>query len=225
MTKRIKNSLRTVLVIMLFSSAFNAQAQDWKTDKKFNIVFGLTQPLVAKGFNVEANYIYNRLIFDYSHGVSLDFSESTVSNDLKKQGLAVHMPYTTGFGVGYRLKKWLNIRVEPKWHKFEFYYNGETQSAANKITSFNTMSLGIGLYGHFQPFKNSTTFLKGIMVAPSIRYWPTLSSTLSNDTYTYLNKQTLATEEITALDPGFGFTPFIFNISIGYSFNLKKINQ
>lgn len=225
MTKEIKNPLKTLLIIMLFSSTFQIQAQDWKAEKKLNLVFGLTQPLIAKGFNIEANYIHNRFIFDYSHGISLDFSESTVTTDLKKQGLAVHMPYTTGFGVGYRLKKWLNIRVEPKWHKFEFYYNDETQSNANKITSYNTMSLGLGIYGHFQPFKNSSNFLKGVMIAPSIRYWPTISSSLSNDSYSYLNKQTLETEEIKTLDPGFGFTPLIFNISIGYSFDLKKLNQ
>ena len=27
-----------------------------------------------------------------------------------------HLPWTTGFGIGYRLKEWVNIRVAPKWH-------------------------------------------------------------------------------------------------------------
>ena len=100
MTKKIQNSVRAFLFLMLTSMAFHSQAQDWKTDKKVNVVFGLTQPLLVKGFNIEGNYIHNRLIFDYSHGVSLDFSESSVTPDLKRQGLAVHMPWTTGFGVG-----------------------------------------------------------------------------------------------------------------------------
>ncbi len=222
MTNKIQNSVRAFLFLMLTSMAFHSQAQDWKTDKKVNVVFGLTQPLLVKGFNIEGNYIHNRLIFDYSHGVSLDFSESSVTPDLKRQGLAVHMPWTTGFGVGYRIKEWINVRVEPKWHRFEFYYNGETQNASGQITGYNIFSLGIGLYGHYQPFKYNTNFLKGIMIAPSIRFWPTITSTLANDKFSYANKVTNKTEEIKTLDPGIGFTPFVFNISVGYSFDLRK---
>jgi hypothetical protein len=132
------------------------------------------------------------------------------------------MPWTTGFGVGYRLNNWLNVRVEPKWHRFEFYYEGERQINANEINSYNTFSLGLGLYVNFQPFKKSTSFLKGIMVAPSVRFWPTVSSSLDGDSFTYNNKNTGAIETIEVLDPGAGFTPFVFNISIGYTFDLKR---
>ncbi len=214
--------MRGLLIVAAFLATVTLQAQDWKTEKKVNIVFGLTQPLLVSGFNIEGNYIHNRFIFDYSHGVSLDFSGSSATPDLKRQGVAVHMPWTTGFGVGYRLKEWLNVRFEPKWHRFEFYYDGETQTQANQITSFNIVSLGVGLYGHYQPFKNQTSFLKGIMIAPSIRFWPTVSSTLKEDLFTYSNKVTKAKEEIKTLGSGIGFTPFVFNISVGYSFGLKK---
>jgi hypothetical protein len=210
---------------MLSLSAYQAQAQDWKSDKKINIVFGLTQPLLVDGFNIEGNYIHNRFIFDYSHGTSLDFSGNKVTEDLRRQGVSVHIPWTTGFGVGYRLKQWLNVRIEPKWHRFEFFYDGTNESQSSEITSYNTMSLGVGFYGHFQPFKNKSSFLKGIMVAPSIRYWPTVSSTLEGDKYTYFNTNTMQNEEIKTLDPGIGFTPFVFNISVGYSFDLKKKNR
>ena len=47
---------------------------------------------------------------------------------MREHGLAVHLPYTTGFGIGYRLKEWVNVRIEPKWHRFEFYYDDETQN-------------------------------------------------------------------------------------------------
>lgn len=218
----MKNLAKIVFVLALLTIAFYSQAQDWKKDKKINVVLGGTQLLLVSGFNGEVNYIQNRFIFDYSHGVSLDFSGATVNRDLKDQGLAVHMPYTVGAGVGYRLKEWLNVRVEPKWHRFEIYYDGEAQNSANEIVSFNTVSLGLGLYGHFQPFKNQSSFLKGFMISPSIRFWPTVSSTLTDDKYNYLNKRTLKTEEIKTLDPGIGFTPFVFNVSVGYSFNLKK---
>jgi hypothetical protein len=40
------------------------------------------------------------------------------------QGVAVHMPWTTGFVVGNRL----NL-----WHRFVFYYEGESQTSANEI--------------------------------------------------------------------------------------------
>jgi hypothetical protein len=152
----------------------------------------------------------------------LDLAGTTVTPEMREQGLAVHMPYTTGFGIGYRLKEWVNVRIEPKWHRFEFYYDDETQNSSNQITAYNTMSIGIGVYGHYQPFKNKTSFLKGIMISPSIRFWPTISSTLKDNSFTYLNKNTGTNEEIKTLDVGPGFTPFIYNISIGYSFGLKK---
>lgn len=203
-------------------SVFTAKAQDWKTEKKINILFGLSQPLVASGFNIEGNYIHNRLIFDYSHGVSLDFKGSLVTDRLESQHIAVHLPWTTGFGIGYRLKEWINIRLEPKWHRFEFYYENEPQNNGIEITSFNTFSLGIGLYGNYQPFKKKNNFLKGIAIAPSIRFWPTVSSTLKDNKTSYQNKITGKTEEIVKLDPGIGFTPLVINVSVGYSFQFKN---
>jgi hypothetical protein len=218
MTTKKRYAICTVFAMVL---AVPAKAQDWKTEKRINLVFGLTQPLLLSGFNAEVNYIHNRFIFDYSHGVSLDFSGSSVTPDLKRQGVAIHMPYTTGFGAGYRFTEWLNIRVEPKWHRFECSYDDDITQAAGRITAFNTFSLGIGVYGHFRPFKRNHTFLNGILIAPSIRFWPTVSSTLKG-TYTYYNQHTQTNEVIKTLHPGIGFSPIVFNVSIGYSFNLKK---
>jgi hypothetical protein len=209
-------------IIITSSTATTAQGQDWKKDKKIAVLFGLTQPLVAKGFNIEGNYIHNRFIIDYSHGVSLDFAGDMLTPALKDQGLVVHVPWTTGFGVGYRFTRWINLRAEPKWHRFEFYYDGDKQSKENQITAFNTFTLGLGLYGYFEPFKRQDNFLKGITIAPSIRFWPTVNSTLSNDEYIYSNKKTGANEKIETLDPGFGFTPLVINISVGYSFSIKR---
>lgn len=222
MTSKIQNLFRAMFIIALTSIAFNVKAQDWKTDKRINVVFGLSQPLLLSGFNVEGVYIHKRLIFDYSHGVSLNFSGDALTTELKDQKVVMQMPWTTGFGVGYRLKEWINVRLEPKWHRFEFYYDGETQNSTNEIVSYNTMSLGIGFYGNIQPFKNKQSFLRGFVIAPSVRFWPTILSTLKDDKYIYSNKNTSKNEEIKTLDPGFGFTPLVINISIGYSFSLKK---
>jgi hypothetical protein len=213
-----------MLVIALTLMSFHLKAQDWKTDRKFNVVFGLTQTFV-KGFNIEVNYIHSRFIFDYSHGVSLDFSGNSATKDLKRQDLAVHMPWTTGFGFGYRIKEWINVRIEPKWHRYEFYYNGERQNSNNEITSYTTMSLGMGIYGSYQPFKkfkNKASFLKGFVIAPSIRFWPTVYSTLKDDEFSYFNKNTQKNEKIKPLGSGISFSSFIINVSIGYSFDVKR---
>jgi hypothetical protein len=145
-----------------------------------------------------------------------------VPDELKRQDVVVHMPWTTGFGIGYRLTQWLNLRVEPKWHRFEFYYNNQPQYQSNEITSYNTFTLGLGLYGSYQPFKKKENFLKGIMIAPSVRYWPTVHSTLKGDDFTYFNQHTGTNEDIKTYAPGFGLTPLVINISVGYTFQIKK---
>ncbi|MFC4871680.1 hypothetical protein [Negadavirga shengliensis] len=205
------------------SQRVNAQSKDWKQDKKIALVFGLTQPLVVSGFNVEVNYIHNRLIFDYSHGISLDLSGSLLPDYLQSQGLVVHMPFSTGFGIGYRFTEWLNLRVEPKWHRFEFYYEGDVQTIENRIgVDANNYSVGPGLYGFFQPFKKKENALKGITVAPSVRFWPTVASSFDNNAYRYENTRTGQTEELKSLASGIGFSPLIVNVSIGYTFDLKR---
>jgi hypothetical protein len=222
MTKIQLKMARTALAMILTIPAISVIAQEWKSEKKVNVLFGLTQPLLAKGFNVEGNYIHNRLIFDYSHGVSLDFSGTSATKELRRQHVAVHLPWTTGFGIGYRLKEWLNVRIEPKWHRFELYYDGETQNVDSKIISYDTFSLGLGLYGAYRPFKHKENFLSGLLISPSVRYWPAVSSTLKDDNFTYRNKHTNDTERLETLDPGIGFTPLVVNISVGYSFSVKK---
>ncbi len=214
----------SVLLLTFMIQTVVAQQGDWKEDKKISVLFGLTQPLFASGFNIEGNYIHKRLIFDYSHGAGLKFGSDLVTTELSEQGVVVFVPWTTGFGVGYRFTEWLNLRVEPKWHRFEFYYDGESRNDANRITADNTFSLGLGLYGFFQPFKKQENFLKGITVAPSVRFWPTLSSEIPSDGFSYENKRTGTTEKIETLDSGIGFTPLIVNISIGYTFDLKRKN-
>jgi hypothetical protein len=211
---------KVAIAILIIAAGFNAHAQDWKNEKKINILFGGTQ-LLVHGFNYEFNYVNKRMIFDFSHGVSLLFQDGTVPKELRMQGVAVHMPWTIGVGAGYRITEWLNLRVEPKWHRFEFYYeNG--QPSQNQITAYNTFTLGIGAYGSYQPFKRKDNFLKGIMLAPSIRYWPTVSSTLSNNNFTYANQHTDSNQSIKTYGPGVGLTALILNVSFGYTFQIKE---
>lgn len=219
MKTQAKLIVTTVLVLLPVIASL---AQSEKTlPTRVNVVFGLNQ-LLAKGFNVEGNVFYKRLALDYSHGVSLDFTGSALTGAVKDQKLAVHLPYTTGFGVGYRFNKAFNIRVEPKWHRFEIYYDGDGQNTNNRITAYTTFTLGLGAYYNWQPFANSKGIAKGFVVVPSVRFWPKLSSTLKDDQFIYQNKVTGKQEVHKSMEVGFGNTPWVLNISVGYSFGLNK---
>jgi len=211
----MQKTFLSTLVLVLILGKF-VQAQNKPLSNQVNLLFGLNQPLLG-GFNIEGNVFYKRLVFDYSHGISLNFSNATLAGNEKNQQLAAHIPYTTGFGVGYRFNEWFNLRAEPKWHRFELYYEGDQQTIDNRIVAYNTFTLGIGAYFNLRPFKNQNNFLKGIMIAPSVRYWPKLSSNLV-DNFTYQNQVTGQTETLNAMEVGVSNTPWIFNISIGYTF-------
>lgn len=218
-----KNAMRKIVIILtvLFLSTVS-MAQDWKTtDKKVNLLFGLNQPLLG-GFNVEGNFVYKRFIFDYSHGVSLNFDNDILVDEAKDQQLAILIPYTTGLGIGYRLTEVLNIRLEPKWHKFEVYLDGDDQNSANRLFDYNTFTLGVGAYALLRPFKNKQNALKGLLVTPSVRFWPRISSTLDDDEIIYFNERTDRLEVHEAQEVGISNSPLILNISVGYSFDLGK---
>ena len=208
-----------LLFILLCPSAYG-QGASRELSNRANLLFGLNQPLLISGFNIEGNLFYGRLALDYSHGISLDFSNDLLTGDVADQGLAIHIPYSTGFGVGYRFNEWLNVRLEPKWHKFEVFYDEDAQTDANRIDSYTTFSLGLGAYIDWRPFKNNPGALQGFMVSPSVRYWPKLSSSLSDDEFSYQNINTGHSETHEAMEIGLSNTPWIVNVSIGYSISL-----
>lgn len=199
-------------------------AQDQKEKQllysnRFSILAGLIQPTVLKGGNVELNYFSKRVSFDYSHGFSLDPPSSGI---FKSQQVVLHLPYSTGFGVGYRFNSFFDLRIEPKLHKWELYYSGETQSKSSMIRDYYTFTLGLGAYYRYMPFKNSPSkFLQGITTSSSIRFWPKIGSNLSNDKMSYLNKKTNQQETLKAANIGVANTPLIFNIAVGYTFGGK----
>lgn len=206
------------LILIFFTglTAYSQRKEDSSTE--FAALFGLNQPLVLSGFNIEVNYFTKKMVFDYSHGVSLDLTGNLVTSEMKDQQLVAHLPFTTGFGVGYRFCKFLNLRVEPKWHKFKIYYDGEAQTSSNLIQAYNTFTLGLGLYGKWMPFEKLSGIIRNIMVAPSIRFWPNVSTSLTNDEFLYQNKFSGETETQKALNIGAGNTPWVVNVSVGYRF-------
>lgn len=209
------------LASLSISNSF-AQTKEKKEllySNKFSLLFGTLQPTALKGFNVEVNYTTKRMIFDYSHGLSLD--PPTVG-DFKTQKVVLHLPYSTGFGIGYRFSSFFDLRFEPKLHSWEVYNEGQAQNENTKIKDFKTFTLGIGAYYRYMPFKNTENkFLQGLTTSTSIRYWQNVGTTLRNDEFSYLNKTTNKTETLKAPNIGFANSPIIFNIAIGYTFGGK----
>lgn len=216
----MKRSIIVLLVTLVVNTLSAQQNQD--LENQVNVLFGVGQ-ILSGGFNIEGNVAYKRLFVDYSHGVSLDFPNDLLEDGADKdQLLAVHIPWTTGLGIGYRFNNWLNVRAEPKLHKFEILYEGDAVSDENIIFDYTTFTLGLGLYANLKPFKNQDNFLKGIMISPNVRWWPNISSSLDDDQINYFNERTNQTEIHEARNIGISNTPFFINVSVGYSFGFAK---
>ena len=211
-----------IAFLILSTRGLYAQSETKKEllySNRFSVLAGLIQPLVLSGGNIEVNYTTKRMIFDYSHGFNLN---PPSTGDFKDQNVELKLPISTGFGIGYRINSFLDIRFEPKLHTFEVYYKNEPKTDANKIKEYNTFTLGVGLYYRYFPFRNSESkFLQGITTSASIRWWQNVGSTLSNDEFTYENKLTGKSETQKAANIGFGNTPLVMNIAIGYTFGGK----
>jgi hypothetical protein len=218
-----KNIALVILIVSLSITSILSQSikqKDFLYSNKFSLMAGLIQPIGLAGGNFELNYFTKRIALDFSHGFSLNLP---VVGDFKTQGVQLYIPYSTGFGVGYRITQFLDVRFEPKLHSWEVYNKGEVQSEATKIKDFKTITMGIGIYYRYFPFKNSNNaFLQGITTATSLRYWQNVGTTLSNDEFTYNNKLTGKKETLKAPNIGIANTPIVFNIGIGYTFGVSK---
>ncbi|MCB0642315.1 MAG: hypothetical protein KDC44_11775 [Phaeodactylibacter sp.] len=210
--------MRWTTCIFMLCLAGQVTAQSTELPSRVNLVFGIGQ-LTQKGFNIEGNLFLKRFAFDFSHGISLNLDNNQLEEGADKaQGLSIHLPWTTGFGLGYRFTDWLNLRVEPKWHKFELFQQGTGQQAQPFIGDYTTFTLGLGLYANWLPFRQQDNFLKGLMIAPNVRWWPRLSSSLDKDRLYYFNVRTEQQEVHQARQIGMVNTPFFLNVSVGYSF-------
>lgn len=202
-------------LVLLSANAVHAEdttQSSWERGRELGVLAGMIQPIVVDGGNLQLEGRYGRFVFDYSHGWSLDIPPV---GDAKDQGLAMHVPYSTGMGLGYKLFEELDIRFEPKLHKFEISYDG-----GQDIVTYKTVTLGLGAYYSYRPFKNSNHFVKGITLAGSVRYWQNVWSSLDDDRYRYDNMETGRSEVHEAANIGIGNTPIIVNVSVGYVFSL-----
>jgi hypothetical protein len=212
---------KTTTAYLFFASlfiSFISQAQDVSEKNRFSLVFGLNQPILLRGFNVEGNYWMKKWVIDYSHGFNLHADGKFVDSEYERQRVNFKITHSLGIGVGYRFTKSFNLRFEPKLHIYETYYEGQVQSGTNSIVNFNTYTIGFGAYYRWLPFEKKDGFAKGITIVPSIRYWYKVVSSLSGDQHTYFNTVTNQNEILKAPNIGAANTPWIFNISVGYTF-------
>ncbi len=184
---------------------------------RFSLVSGLTQVFLG-GFNLEATWYTPRMSFDYSHGIGLKFTGPTIGEEPFAQRLEAKMPWTTGLGVGYRLTPFLDIRVEPKLHRYELFYDDQSLSG-DPIQRYTTATLGLGVYYRYYPFRKKDNALNGILIVPNARFWPNVWSSLDNDEWVYENVLTEKTETHRASTQGIpGTGGFFVNVSVGYTF-------
>jgi len=202
-------------VLFLSQMSFGQEKKELLYSNRISFLAGLIQPLVLKGGNIEVTYFSKNMSFDYSHGFSLDMSGGTVTGDTKTQKLAYHLPYSTGFGIGYRITSSFDVRVESKMHSWEVYYDGEYQNKSTLIKSYKTYSLGLGAYYRYMPFHNKEGWVKGITTSTSLRWWPNVASSLKNNELIYYNRLTNKDETLKASNIGIAGSQFLVNLSIG----------
>ena len=213
---------KVTLALLLMVVALSMKAQEVKKSPEVSLVFGLNQLLVLNGFNFEVNYWTKKIVIDYSHGFGLELQDDLVSEEAHDQQLAFNITHSLGFGVGYRFTKNFNIRLEPKWHFWEVYYDDAFKTQEGKITDYTTFTLGLGAYYRWTPFEKKGNILKGLTIVPSFRWWPTVATSLENDEYEYYNTRTEQNEIHKANNIGISNTPFFVNVSIGYTINIRN---
>lgn len=187
--------IQTLCLLILISTSQVAWSKSW------HVLMGLSQQIILQGGNIEINYLTDKWVFEYSHGWSLDLDaspgEKAMTSQEQYQGLSIHVPYSTGGGIGYRFTPEFNLRLEIKQHEFQ------VTNRENQTIKYTTQDVGLGAYYFYQPFKQYA-----FLVVPSIRYWPTVNTSLENDVATFNNGEKHNAHDFAI----FG------NISIGWQF-------
>lgn len=165
----------------------------------FALKAGLSQPLLLSGVNLAVAYKTNRWVLEYSHGMWLRYDRVGRTDTERDQNLDLYSPWTTGFGIGYRLPWRVDIRLEVKAHRYRVT-PPETASFA-----YTTFSVGPAINYH-QPVYN------GLGIDVTARFWPNVATTLDDDQRTFIdpdgNRQTHKAHDL-------GVFP---NVSLIYTF-------
>ncbi|MBC7920989.1 MAG: hypothetical protein H7Z75_07830 [Ferruginibacter sp.] len=197
--------------LILFALA-DARAQEktkvpFKYANTFTIGAKLVQPVIFGGFNINGVYYAgNRFTLEYSHGGLLNYPDYTKTEEQKAQGAKISVPWTTGFGVGYRLTPTLDARMEFKAHRFKVEFDNTPVK-----TKYTTYTVGPGLY--YRQYLGKKT---GFNLELSSRYWFDVASSLPDDQFVYAT-QTDQVRSHEAVKMGLSF-----NLGIGYTFGRNK---
>jgi hypothetical protein len=147
--------------------AASAPYDAWRP--QFSVMAGLTQWVLFRGGNVAVEYTVGRLAFEYSHGQGLDLNQVpglALTSAERDAGAHVRVPWTTGFGVGFRVTEHARVLVEGKAHRFEV-----TSRDRNEEVAYTGFSIGPSVF-------YSIHLYKGLVLEPNVRFWPNVASTL-----------------------------------------------
>jgi len=212
-------ALITALAMAPIASPLAAQSSGDPYADRFSLVGGVSQLLLGGG-NIEGTWYTRRLSVAYSHGFNLQLGGNALPQALQDQRLQLTMPWTTGFGIGYRVTSALDLRLDVKRHRFAMRYDDQ-DFAGSTIAEYQTTTVGIGAYYRYYPFASRSGAARGVVIVPSVRYWPNVSSSLPNDELRYTNARTGRQEVHQAAEQGFpGSGGVVANVSIGYTFAL-----
>lgn len=169
---KIKNRLYFFLKISFFLavgiSAKSVRAEDSR--QGFGVNIGLIQPFAFNGWNLALEWRSEKWFAEYSHGWDLKihkFDQALTSQE-KSEKIKLTLPWTTGFGIGYRLTSRMTIAVEFKAHKYE------VESPLGQKLDYVTYSIGPGLAYDF-------TFAGSWFLRPMLRYWPNVGTDLNKE--------------------------------------------
>lgn len=147
-----------------FSHQFSSRAHT-PQQLQLSFHFGLLQPLLSKGFNAAVDVRKGRFIATYSHGHGLDLTDLG-PEDQRDAGIETRLPWTTGGGVGMVLIDELYALIDVKVHAVDVDHDGQ---------GFDYHTLTIGGELGYRLF-----LFKGLHIAPVLRYWPTVWSSLAS---------------------------------------------
>ncbi|PEN13044.1 hypothetical protein CRI94_10335 [Longibacter salinarum] len=145
-----------------------SQRDTGRNQASFALKAGLSQPVLLRGANLAIAYTTGRWVFEYSHGLWLSYDRVGRTRTERDQNLDVYSPWTTGFGIGYRLPWRFDLRVELKAHRYE------VTPPQGKAFAYTTFSIGPALNYHQPIYRNLGLDL-------TLRFWPNVASTLEND--------------------------------------------
>ena len=165
--------------------------------------YGLLQPALLRGFNAAVDVRWKRWVLSYSHGAGLKLPDETLTGAERDAGLAVNLPWSTGFGVGAVLVDELYALVDVKLH-------GVQVRGADVPLDYRTLTVGVEV--------GYRLFLwRGLHITPVLRFWPNVYTSIDRD-----GVDLAVGGEIVRHEPvEQGAAGFFANVLIGWAFEAE----